>query len=317
MKENKKIAVVIPCYKVSRHITEVLVAVPEWIDHIIVVDDACPEGSGNMVKGLCLDKVSVICHQNNKGVGGAVLSGFRKAIEFRCDIVVKLDGDGQMCPGHIGKLIQPLLDNAADYTKGNRFHDFKALKCMPKIRLFGNSVLSFIIKAASGYWNIMDPTNGFLAISSKTLQDLNLDKIGKGYFFETDMLIHLNLVDKVVQDIPISAIYNDEISSLCIRNVVLTFPFRMMKGLIKRLLFKYYIYNFNMASIYLLVGLPLLLFGFVLGSYKWRIGAMENMENSAGTIMLAALPILLGMQFLLQAISIDIANVPKRSPSQS
>lgn len=313
MKSNKKIAVVIPSFKVSKQIKNVLLSLPTFIDHIIIIDDACPENSGTIAQELLHDKIHVIFHIKNSGVGGAVISGFKKAIELKCDIVVKLDGDGQMAPRNIAKLIQPLIDNRADYTKGNRFHDFKALKKMPKIRLFGNSILSFTIKAASGYWNIMDPTNGFCAITLHALLDINFDEIEKRYFFETDMLIHLNLTNKLVMDIPISAIYENETSNLNIKHVLLTFPFKILKGLIKRIFLKYYIYNFNMASIYLLIAIPLLLFGLFFGAYRWQVGIIENNENNPGTIMLAALPIILGLQFLLQAINIDINNTPTKT----
>ncbi len=313
MKSNKKIAVIIPCYKVSKQIKGVLLSIPEFIDDIIVIDDACPENSGNTAKELNQDKTHVIYHEKNEGVGGAVISGFKKAIELNSDIVVKMDGDNQMDSNNIAKLVLPLINNRADYTKGNRFNDFKALAGMPKIRLFGNGVLSFAIKAASGYWNVMDPTNGFCAISSQSLQNLNFHKIDRRYFFEIDMLINLNLMNNVIQDIPISAIYKDEISNLNMWYVTLTFPLKIVKGLMKRIFFKYYIYNFNMASIYFLIAVPLLLFGSFLGVYRWRIGIIENIENNPGTIMLAALPIILGMQFLLQAISIDINNIPKKN----
>jgi glycosyltransferase involved in cell wall biosynthesis len=280
MKSNKKIAVVIPCYKVSKQIRAVICSIPEFIDHIIVVDDACPEKSGDIAKELELNKVKIIFHKKNKGVGGAVISGFKKAIELNSDIVVKVDGDGQMDTSYIEKLIQPLITNSADYTKGNRFHDFKALRSMPKIRLVGNSFLSFAIKATSGYWNIMDPTNGFCAISSHALRSINFNTIENRYFFETDMLIHLNIMNKVVQDIPISAIYKNEKSNLSIQNITLTFPFKILKGLIKRIFLKYYIYDFNMASIYLLIGMPSILFGIIFGAYRWRIGVIENVENN-------------------------------------
>jgi len=313
MKSSKKIAVVIPCYQVSAQLKDVLLSIPEFVDDIIVVDDACPENSGHIATNLHLQNLHVITHERNQGVGGAVICGYKKAITLKSDIVVKLDGDGQMDPNHIATLIQPIIDNKADYTKGNRFHDFEALKSMPKTRLFGNSMLSFIIKAASGYWNMMDPTNGFCAISYHALQSINLDKIEKRFFFETDMLIHLNLANKVVEDVPISAIYKNEKSNLNIRKILLTFPFKICKRFIKRIFFKYYIYNFNMASIYMLIAMPLLLFGFSFGIYRWTIGILENTENNAGTIMLVALPVILGVQFLLQAISIDIHSVPKRT----
>lgn len=313
MRSNKKIAVVIPCYKVSKHIRDVICSIPEFVDHIFVVDDACPENSGLIANDLCQDRVNVVFHKENEGVGGAVISGLKSALELHIDIVVKLDGDGQMNPNNISKLIQPLLDYNADYTKGNRFHDFTALKSMPKTRLFGNSVLSFAIKATSGYWNIMDPTNGFFAISYDSLCELNLDKIDKRFFFEIDMLVNLNLINKIVQDVPFPAIYNNEISNLNINHIALTFPMKILKGLTNRIFYRYYIYDFNMASVYFLFSVPLLLFGLFFGVYRWTIGIIENTENNLGTIMLAALPIILGMQFLLQAISIDIHNIPKKN----
>ena len=310
MKSDKKIAVVIPCYRVSEQIKDVIASIPKFIDYVIVVDDACPENSGMIVNDLREDRIKVMFHKRNEGVGGAMISGFKKALELRIDIVVKLDGDGQMNPNDIAKLMQPLLNNNADYAKGNRFRDAKALKQMPKVRLLGNSLLSFAIKLASGYWNIMDPANGFCAISRHALCKLNLDKIDNRYFFETDMLINLNLVNMVVEDVPLPAIYSNETSSLSIKKIILTFPLKILKGLAKRI---YYIYDFNMASVYLLIAIPLLLFGLFFGGYRWIVGIMENTENNSGTIMLAALPIILGMQFLLQAISIDINSIPKNS----
>lgn len=312
MKFNKKIAVVIPCYKVAKQIEDVVLAIPAFVDLIIVVDDACPRHSGKIVEELNQSKICVIYHINNQGVGGAVISGYKKALELQSDIIVKLDGDGQMNPSNIATLIKPLIENTSDYTKGNRFHDFSSLKNMPKIRFFGNSLLSFTVKLASGYWDIMDPTNGFCAITSKVLIHLNLKNIEKRYFFETDMLISLNINKCVVKDIPISSKYEDEVSNLSITNTIFTFPKKIIKGLIRRIFYKYYIYNFNMASIYLLLALPLLAFGFSFGMYRWIVGSIENTENNPGTIMLVALPVILGVQFLLQAISIDIDSLPKK-----
>ena len=310
---TQKIAVVLPCYKVSRQLERVLVAMPPFVDFVIVVDDACPEKSGKIAERLDNDKIFVIYHTKNRGVGGAVISGYKKALELNSDIVVKLDGDGQMNPEDIEILISPLTKDMADYAKGNRFHDFHALKSMPKSRLFGNSFLSFAVKVASGYWNTMDPTNGFCAITSEALNNLNLKNIDERYFFETDMLINLNINEYVVQDVPVSTKYSDETSNLSIGNTTITFPPKIIKGFVKRIFYKYYLYNFNMASIYLLLAIPLLVFGACFGVYKWTVGLIENVENNSGTIMLVALPVILGVQFLLQAISIDINNLPKRN----
>jgi len=309
MINNKKIGVVIPSFKVRRFLKQVVVELPKFIDYIIVVDDACPEQSFEMVQNM--DKVIIINHTKNMGVGGAVVSGYKKALQLDIDIVIKIDGDGQMDNAFISTLIQPIIEEKADYTKGNRFRDFKALREMPKIRLFGNSALSFLIKVASGYWSIIDPTNGFTAINKETLKELELDKLSKRYFFESDMLINLNIEDKVVKDISIPAKYGDEESSLSIKKVLYQFPFKIIKGFNKRIFYKYFVYNFNMASVYMVFGIPLFLFGLFFGIAKWNESLQNNIDTSTGTVMLAVLPIILGVEFLLQAINIDIINEPK------
>jgi len=304
---NKKIGVVVPTYKVSKHIVKVVTNLPNFIDSIIVVDDACPQKSSRLVKDI--DKVFIINHKKNRGVGAAVISGYKKALALNIDIVIKIDGDDQMNPKYIKNLIQPLLENGADYSKGNRFVNFKKLKEMPKIRLLGNSILSFFIKAASGYWNIIDPTNGYTSIKRQMLSNLDLDNISERYFFESDMLINLNIENASVFDVNIPAKYGDEESSLNIFKTLFDFPPKIIRGLFKRIFFKYFLYDFNMFSVYLLTGLPMLLFGILFGIHRWIYSIEQNLVNSTGTIMLVVLPIILGIQFLLQAISIDINNI--------
>jgi len=312
MIKNKRIAVVIPTYKVSKHIESVLNTLPDFIDNIIVVDDKCPEHSGDIVSGLKNKKITLVFHPVNQGVGGAVVSGYKKALSLNSDIVIKIDGDGQMDSSYIIKLIEPIVNNKADYTKGNRFTDFKALKQMPKVRLFGNSGLSFLVKASSGYWNMMDPTNGFTAISKDAIDGLELDTLSRRYFFESDMLINLNIENCVVKDISIPAKYDDEESSLNTTKVLFEFPPKLLKGFIKRIFYKYFIYNFNMASIYMILGFPMFLFGFFYGGISWYNSISSGNEATTGTVMLSALPIILGVQFLLQATSIDIDSVPSK-----
>ena len=316
MIKNKKIAAVIPSYKVSSHIKKVITTLPDFIDTVIVIDDKCPQESGNLIQLLNIPKVIVIFHKENLGVGGAVITGYKKAIELDSDIIVKIDGDGQMNPEYIKKLIQPILNDTADYTKGNRFSDFEALKKMPKIRLFGNSALSFLVKSCSGYWNIMDPTNGFTAINKTAILGLNLNTLSKRYFFESDILINLNIENVVVKDIPLPSIYKDEESSLSIAKVLFEFPPKLFKGFLKRIFYKYYIYDFNMASIYMLLGFPMFIFGFTYGGFAWYKSIETAIEATTGTVMLSALPIILGVQFLLQAISIDIDNIPRKEPTK-
>jgi glycosyltransferase involved in cell wall biosynthesis len=313
--KETKIAIVIPAYRVKEKITQVVNGVPDFVDYVIVVDDCCPQKSGKFIetqKITSAAKLELIFHQDNKGVGGAVITGYTRALELGCDIIVKVDGDGQMDLDYLTQLIDPIISGDADYTKGNRFVDFKMLRKMPKIRLIGNSVLSFLLKAVSGYWDIMDPTNGYTAINSKALRNINLEKLSNRYFFESDMLINLNIHRQVVKDVAIPAKYDDEESSLSITKTFLQFPFYLISGLFKRIFFKYYIYDFNMASIYLIFGIPFLFWGISFGAYQWWWHAQQNILTSTGTVMLSVLPLILGTQFLLQAIQIDIQSNSKK-----
>ena len=308
-----KIAVVIPTYKVSKHILDVVISIPDIVNKIIIIDDKCPDNSGKIVENLNYKKVEIVYHEINQGVGGAVVSGYKKALELGMDIVVKIDGDGQMDTNYLQNLIQPILDGKADYTKGNRFFDFKALRAMPKIRLFGNSGLSFLVKASSGYWNMMDPTNGYTAINRYAIENLDLDKLAKRYFFESDMLINLNIENAIVVDVPIPAKYADEESSLSVTHTLFNFPPKLFKGMCKRLFLKYFIYDFNMLSVYMLLGLPMVLFGTFFGLFQWVSSSIHNIDTPIGTVMLSVLPIILGTQFLLQAIQIDMHNIPRKN----
>jgi len=311
MISNKKISVVIPAYKVGNHIKNVVDSIPKEVDFIVIVNDGCPSGS---TVNITTNESLFICqHEVNKGVGAAVVTGYKKSMELGADIVVKVDGDGQMDLDYLQFLLEPVLTGVSDYSKGNRFKDFNALKKMPKIRLFGNSVLSFMVKASSGYWNIMDPTNGYTAISKRSLLKLNLDSLAKRYFFESDMLINLNIANCIVSDVSIPAKYKDESSSLSVTKTIFEFPILLFLGLVKRVFYKYFVYDFNMASVYMIFGIPMTLFGFLYGSYSWYQAVSSGVEASTGTVMLSALPIILGIQFLLQAVSIDINNMPNKT----
>jgi len=306
-----KTAVVIPAFKVAGHIKDVVESVPEGIDHVIVVDDACPESSGKAAEATGRANLTVVYHEKNLGVGGAMITGYRKALELGADIVIKMDGDGQMDPAYIQKLIEPLANGEADYAKGNRFRDFEKLRDMPKARLLGNSVLTFFIKAASGYWNVVDPVNGYTAIHRRALERLDLNRIANRFFFESDMLINLNIAGAVVRDVGIPARYGEEQSNIVAWKLPLDFSIKLLRGLVRRVFLRYFVYDFNMASVYLLLGLPLFLFGVIFGSIEWAGSIATGKPTPLGTIMLAALPIILGLEMLLQAINIDINSVPR------
>jgi len=306
------IAAVIPCYRVEREIQSVLRTAPAYLTHIIVVDDASPDATADLVTASAKsdNRILLIRHSSNQGVGGAMLTGYRKALEMGAQIIVKIDGDGQMDMERLPQLLTPLLEGRADYTKGNRFRDFKSLQKMPLIRRIGNMGLGFLSKAATGYWNMFDATNGFIAIRSEVLAQLPLDNLDRTYFFETSMLANLYLVGAVVKDVPMPARYQGEASNLLIHRVLFEFPYKLIATLVRRLVLKNFIYDFSMASIYFLTGLPLLIFGLTFGIYKWISYASIKVPAPTGTVMLPTLSVLLGIQFLLSAIEIDLRSIP-------
>lgn len=314
-----KIAVVIPAYRVERDIQSVLQGIPAYVTAVIVVDDASPDASADLVATAAKrdKRIILIRHEQNQGVGGAMVTGFSKAMELGAEIVIKLDGDGQMDPIHIPALIMPLIEGDADYVKGNRFRDFQSLKKMPLIRRIGNLGLSFLTKAATGYWNIFDPTNGYFAIRAEVLKQLPLGRIDKTYFFETSMLSHLYLLDAYVMDVTVPARYSGETSSLSIRRVLFEFPLKLTRTLVKRIVLKYFIFDFSMMSIYLLTGIPLLLFGLIFGITKWIQYAQLGVPAPTGTVILPTLSVILAIQILLSAIEIDLNAAPRKVISKA
>ena len=306
------IAAIIPAYRVENEIESVLRSLPDYLHHIIVVDDASPDKTSERVTRLANgdSRIVLIRHERNQGVDGAMVTGFRKALELGAQIVVKVDGDGQMDPSHLPSLIEPLILGKADYAKGNRFRDFVSLQKMPWIRRVGNMALGFLSKAATGYWNVFDPTNGFLGIRAEVLAQLPLHSVDKTYFFETSMLANLYLIGAVIRDVPMPARYQGEVSSLVIHRVMLEFPFKLLSTFLRRMWLKNFIYDFSMVSIYLIFGLPLFFFGLGYGTVQWIHYAHLGQAAPTGTVMLPTLSVLLGIQFLLSAVEIDLRSVP-------
>jgi glycosyltransferase involved in cell wall biosynthesis len=313
MNQSELIAVVIPSYKVTRHILGVIAGIGPEVGRIYVVDDRCPDHSGDFVRANCSDpRVVVLHHEQNQGVGGAVMSGYRAAIDDGATVIVKVDGDGQMDAALIPAFVAPILAGEADYTKGNRFFDLEQIGSMPPMRLFGNAMLSFLTKLSSGYWDLFDPTNGFTAIHADAARFLPFDKISRRYFFETDMLFRLNTLGAVVADVPMDAVYGDEVSNLKISRIITEFSVKHMRNFFKRLFYNYYLRNMSLASIELPLGVLLLLFGLVFGTTHWIEAARHGQATPAGTVMVAALPIIMGVQLILAFLAYDIAAVPRR-----
>jgi hypothetical protein len=298
---------------VRNHIISVINKIDASPDSIYVVDDACPEKTGDFVQSHSHDKrIKIIKHQINLGVGAAVISGYKEAIKDNIDIVIKIDGDGQMDPALINDFIGPIINGEADYTKGNRFYNLEEILAMPKKRIFGNVALSFVNKISSGYWNIFDPTNGYTAIHTDLIKILPLNKISKRYFFESDMLFRLNTIKAVVVDIPMHANYGNEVSNLKVKNIFFEFILKHIKNTFKRIFYNYYLRDMSVASFELPLGIALFCFGIIYGLDNWLYYATNKIVAPTGTVVLSALSILIGLQFILGFLSYDIRSMPTK-----
>lgn len=307
-----QIAVVIPAYRAAAHISAVLRGIPDLVRWIVVVEDCSPDDTAAIVERESHrdPRIRLLRHVENQGVGGAMLTGYKEAHRLGADIVVKMDSDGQMDPAQLPALIAPIVRGEADYTKGNRYLHARQLRSMPLVRRIGNLGLSFLTKLASGYWNIFDPANGYTALHASLIPLLNTDGIGRRYFFESSMLIELSLLRAVIHDVYIPARYGDETSNLSIVKTLRQFPLALLKGFCRRIWIQYFIRDFSIASLYAIAGLMLLVSGGVFGAIHWCASAQQGVATPTGTVMLAAMPVLLGIQLLLQAVSLDIQNQP-------
>lgn len=305
-KEKEKIAVVIPCYKVEKHIENVVKQIPSLVSSLILVNDYSPDNTKEIIEKLASknSKITLINHEKNKGVGGAMLSGFKEAIRQDCNYVIKIDGDEQMDANYIPLLIEK-VKSGYDFVKGNRFFDRRAILKMPRIRRLGNLNLSFLVKMASGYWQVADPTNGFFCIKSDTLKKVNNEKIAHNFFFESSLIIELYYTGAKIKDLPIPAIYNDEKSNLSEIKTLFSFPPKLLYAFVRRIWLRYFVYDFNICSVYLMAGIPLFFFGLIFGIAKWIYYTRINEFAPTGTIMIAMLTLVLGFQMLLAAIQYD------------
>ncbi|MGJ4926027.1 glycosyltransferase family 2 protein [Bradyrhizobium sp. HKCCYLS2038] len=305
------IAVVIPAFRAADTILPVIAAIGPEVGLIVVVDDCCPDGTALLVANLCSDqRVVVLRHDANRGVGGAFLTGLQFAIRRGAEIIVKIDADGQMDPALVPALVQPIESGQADYVKGDRFFFLNNAAAMPPVRLFGNLALSFMAKLSTGYWTIMDPTNGFFAVHARIAELLDVDRIANRYFFETDLLFHLGLLRAKVVEFPMRARYGGEISNLRVSEQFGPFLAGHLRNLSRRVLYRYFFRDLSLASLQLLAGVALLGFGLVFGGYHW-LAAPPDQLVPTGTIMVAALTLLMGFQLLLSFLNYDMSASPR------
>ena len=305
-----RIAVVMPCYRVAAQVAGVIRSIPPSCELIVCVDDASPDDVAGAIAAAADSRVVYLRHDRNLGVGASVKTGWEQALACGAEIVVKVDGDGQMDGRDIDALVSPLVDDAADFAKGNRFVHHAALRRMPRARLIGNSALSLGVKAVSGYWNVLDPTNGFVAIRAGLLRRLEMSRLADRYFFETSLLVELNIERARVADVALPARYDDAPSSLSVRRSLVNFPPRLLAAMARRFYWRYLIQDFGVVTIGVLLGVPLMLVGALFGGWHWWQSVRSGVPATAGTVFVAALPIILGTQLLLVAVVLDILASP-------
>jgi glycosyltransferase involved in cell wall biosynthesis len=311
MYKDRRIAVVIPAFNVARHIADVVKAVPDFIDVVIVVEDAATDETAKVVRSLEDPRLTVVHHPINQGVGAAMATGFRTAIDRGVDIVVKMDGDGQMDPQFLPALLDPIVLDGYAYSKGNRFLWEDRLREMPTLRLVGSFALTFLSKLASGYWHVFDPVNGYVAIEMDVLRKLPLHRMARRYFFENDMLIHLNVFRARVRDVAIPARYGDERSSMRITRVLMTFPWFLFKGFWYRVYQRHVLREFSAVAMFWVLGSLMLAWGTGFGALTWLRSILTNRVATTGTVMLSVLPFIMGFQLALQAMLLEIQESPR------
>lgn len=306
------IAVVIPAYRAANSIAGVLEGIPDRVRFVIVVDDASPDALDEALAHVTDPRLVVHRHPTNRGVGGAMKTGFQAALDLGADIVVKIDADGQMDPTLIPEFVAPILRGDADVTKGNRFAYLGYIRRMPLVRRLGNLGLSFLAKAASGYWHVFDPTNGYVAVRSSVLQEMDRERLSERYFFEISFLSEAYFTRAILEDVPMLPFYADEATSLRPMMMIGHFTPRLVGRFVHRIFMNYFIRDFNAVSLFLAAGVPTLLFGGAWTLYHWIQNARLSVATGTGTIMIGALAILIGFQLVLQATVLDVENEPGR-----
>ena len=304
------VALVMPAHNEEQHIAAVIAAVPSSVTRIIVVDDASTDGTSAAASTAGDVRVVVVRHEKNRGVGGAMRTGYRLALDEGYDLVAKIDADGQMVPGELDRLLEPFEQGLADYTKGNRFYFRGGASSMPVHRGFGNIALSFLTKLASGYWHVYDSQCGYTVVRSAFLRLLDLEDLSEDYFFENDMLIKLNTLNARVVDVPTSTLYGEEQSGVRPSRVVFSFPPRLFARGTARFWRKHLVTDFSPIGFLTLAGLALCAFGVTFGGYHWYASASTGVAASTGTVMIAVLPLIVGLQLLIQAFSMSVLSSP-------
>jgi glycosyltransferase involved in cell wall biosynthesis len=308
MLEGKRVAVVVPAHDEEKLIAETIRSIPEFVDRVYVVDDHSNDGTAAAVRALNYQRVELIEHKRNLGVGAAILTGYQRALEERIDVTAVMAADAQMDPADLEMLAAPVARNEVDYAKANRLFTGQAWEVIPRYRYLGNAILSLLTKIASGYWHVADSQSGYTAISLRYLELLDLDRIYPRYGFPNDMLVHLNVWDARVRDFPSRPIYGvGERSGIRLRKVVPRISWLLFKGFFWRLREKYVIRDFHPLVFFYMLGFLMTILGLGLGIAEVVLRILGNHITPA-TVVLIALLLISGSQFTLFAMWFDMES---------
>jgi glycosyltransferase involved in cell wall biosynthesis len=305
--EGKTVAVVVPAYNEEALVGSTVSGIPSFVDRIFVVDDASTDATA--AKAQSGDKrVEVLSHETNEGVGAAIISGYRRAMQEKIDVTCVMAADGQMDPDDLETLVRAVALDQCDYAKANRLFTGQAWEIIPRTRYLGNAMLSFLTKIASGYWHVADSQSGYTAVNLETLRLLDLQRIYRRYGFPNDILVHMNVVNRRVRDYPSRPIYGaGERSGIRLRSVVPRISWLLVKGFFWRLREKYVIRDFHPLVLFYSLGFVLLAAGIVLGLIETGLRLAGNPFPIA-TIILVALFVISGLQLLLFAMWFDMES---------
>ena len=310
MLDGKRVAVVVPAHDEEKLIETTLRGVPAFVDRIYVVDDASRDATSERARALAVadGRLEVISHERNQGVGGAIVSGYRRALEERIDVTCVMAADNQMDPADLEAIAGPVARGEVEYAKANRLVSGQAWLLIPRHRYLGNAVLSLLTKIASGYWHVADSQSGYTALALRTLEQLELDRLYRGYGFPNDVLVHLNVWKARVRDVPSRPVYGvGERSGIRLRKVIPRISWLLLKGFFWRLREKYVIRDFHPLVFFYLLGLAMTLAGLVLGVTETVLRFLGN-EITTPTVVLIALLLISGTQFTLFAMLFDMES---------
>jgi glycosyltransferase involved in cell wall biosynthesis len=312
MFEQMRVAVVVPAYNEEKLIAQTVRSVPEFVDVIVVIDDCSKDRTSAEAMAVGDHRLTLLRHARNTGVGGAICDGHAEALRLGCDVSVVMAGDGQMDPAYLPALLAPIAEGHLLFTKANRFYSRRSYRGMPTHRIIGNVLLSFMTKLSSGYWHLFDPQNGYTAIHRAALERLDLDRLARNYTFENDLLISLNILGVPACDVPIPAVYGNEVSTMRLYRVIPLLLGKLFRGFWRRIFLKYVMLSFSPVALLLFTGLALLGFGGLVGAWVvWH--TLGPPVATTGSVLLAALPVLSGLHLLVTALMLDIQESPGRS----